>query len=81
MLTALASRRQTTHLRSPRMRLIPIVVVLASLVACGPRLSVVVPPAEDVCATLHGDPGITARLYFGRANTSDAASFFCASEP
>ncbi|MCC6719299.1 MAG: DUF3574 domain-containing protein [Acetobacteraceae bacterium] len=48
------------------MRLISIVFVLASLAACGPQLSVVVPPAEDGCATLHGDPGITARLYFGR---------------
>ncbi len=49
------------------MRLIPIAVVLTSLSACGPQLSVVVPPAENVCATLRGDPGITARLYFGRS--------------
>ena len=48
------------------MRLIPIAVVLASLAACGPQVSVVVPPPENVCATLRGDPGITARLYFGR---------------
>ena len=48
------------------MRLIAIAVVLASLSACGPQLSVVVPPADNVCATMRGDPGITARLYFGR---------------
>lgn len=48
------------------MRLIPIAVVLASLSGCGPQLSVVVPAAQNVCATMRGDPGITARLYFGR---------------
>ena len=52
------------------MRLIPLAVIVASLAACGPHLSVVVPPAENICATLRGDPGITARLYFGRTTKS-----------
>ena len=48
------------------MRLSPMAVVLASLTACGPQLSVVVPPAANICATMRGEAGITARLYFGR---------------
>ena len=48
------------------MRLIPVAVVLTSLSACGPQLSVVVPAAPHACATMRGEAGITARLYFGR---------------
>ena len=62
MLAASVSRRQTARFRSLVMRLIPLAVIVASLAACGPHLSVVVPPAENICATLRGDPGITARL-------------------
>lgn len=58
------------------MRPIPL-VLLAALAACAPQVTGVqlagpaaLPPP---CAGLPGDPGITARLYFGRTRTDNAA--------
>jgi hypothetical protein len=47
----------------------PILLLLATLAACTP------PPqaATGICSGLRGDPGITARLYFGRTRTDSAA--------
>jgi hypothetical protein len=55
------------------MRPTALAVLLAPLAAC-----VALPPvpplgSPSVCAGLHGDPGITARLYFGRTRTDTAA--------
>jgi len=53
------------------MRPILAVIALIPLAACAPP-----PPAPrtpSICTGLRGEPGITARLYFGRTRTDSAA--------